>query len=84
MNSSLDATRAQLRRYLIPSAADGENDDGEHFPRSKVMRFAFNPRNRKLLIFSGSLLAMMASRMVGANRLGLVTDVLRSFARNRQ
>ncbi|MEO8313501.1 MAG: hypothetical protein ABI645_01790 [Pseudomonadota bacterium] len=84
MNESLDTTRAQLRRYLIPGAADTAGDSGDLFPRSKVMRFAFNPRNRHLLVFSGSVLAVLASRMVGANRLGMVTDVLRSFTRNKR
>ena len=81
MSESLDVTRAQLRRYLIPNAVDTQFDEGDHFPRSKVMRFAFNPRNRKLLVVSGSVLAVLASRVVGANRLGLVADVVRSFAR---
>ena len=82
MSGSLDETRAQLRRFLIPDAADTDLD-GDHFPRSKVMRFAFNPRNRHVLMFSGSVLAVLASRFVGANRLGLVADVVRSFVRRK-
>jgi hypothetical protein len=82
-NAPLDVTRAQLRRYLIPNAVDTPYDDGDHFPRSKVMRFAFNPRNRRLLVMSGSVLAVLASRVVGANRMGLVADVVRSFTRRK-
>jgi hypothetical protein len=81
--SDLDATRAQLRRYLAPDSASAVEDDGDHFPRSKVMRFAFNPRNRRLLMLSGSVLAVLASRVVGANRMGLVTEVIRTFARKK-
>jgi hypothetical protein len=84
MSESLDATRAQLRRYLIPGSAQTVDDDDDHFPRSKVMRFAFNPRNRRLLAVSGSVLAVLASRVVGANRLGVVTDVLRSLTRKNR
>ena len=83
MNESLDSTRAQLRRYLIPAAADTPEDEGDHFPRSKVMRFAFNPRNRPLLLLSGSVITVLASRMVGAGRLGLVADVFRSLTRSK-
>ena len=83
MNESLDTTRAQLRRYLLPQSPSVIDDDGDHFPRSKVMRFAFNPRNRRLLAISGSVLAVVASRVVGANRLGLVTDVIRSVTRKK-
>jgi hypothetical protein len=82
MNESMDATRAQLRRYLLPESVEPGQDD-DHFPRSKVMRFAFNPRNRRLLMLSGSVLAVVASRMVGGTRLGLVADVVRSFTRKK-
>lgn len=84
MNESFDSTRAQLRRYLIPAAADTAEDEGNHFPRSKVMRFAFNPRNRPLLLLSGSVITVLASRMVGANRLGIVADVFRSLTRSKR
>jgi hypothetical protein len=84
MSEPLDVTRAQLRRFLIPNAVDTQHDHGDHFPRSKVMRFAFNPRNRQLLVISGSVLAVLASRVVGANRLGVVADVVRSIARRRK
>ena len=83
MNESLEATRAQLRRYLIPSAPDAENVPDDQFPRSKVMRFAFNPRNKQVLAISGSVLAVVASRMVGS-RLGLVTDIWRSLKRRNR
>jgi hypothetical protein len=82
--SDLDVTRAQLRRYLIPQSEDLDGEDGSHFPRSKVMRFAFNPRNRRLLTVSGSVLALLASRAVGAGRVGMVADVIRSFARKKR
>lgn len=82
-SESLEATRAQLRRYLLPASPDTEQDPGDHFPRSKVMRFAFNPRNRKILVLSGSVLGVIASRLVGANSLGLVADVVRSFTRKK-
>lgn len=81
--SDLEATRAQLRRYLLPESPNTIGDDGDHFPRSKVMRFALNPRNRRVLAISGSVLAVVASRMVGANRVGMVADVIRSFTRRK-
>jgi hypothetical protein len=62
MSESLDVTRSQLRKYLIPDAQHEPHEqdaDGDHFPRSKVMRFVFNPRNRRLLMFSGSILAVL-------------------------
>jgi hypothetical protein len=83
MSESLEETRAQLRRFLIPAAPDTPNDEGDHFPRSKVMRFAFNPRNRKLLALSGTVLAVVVSRVVGANRLGMLTDVVRTFTKRK-
>jgi hypothetical protein len=83
-HESLDATRAQLRRFLIPEAQDTQFDQGDHFPRSKVMRFAFNPRNRQLLVLGGSVLTVLASRVVGVGRMGLVADVVRSFARRKK
>jgi hypothetical protein len=86
MSEPLNVTRMQLRRYLIPDASlspSGLDADGDHFPRSKVMRFAFNPRNRRLLAFSGSILAVLATRLVGAHPLGLVTGLARSFMRNK-
>lgn len=84
---SMDATRKQLRRYLLPEtveAADPESDlDGDFFPRSKVMRFAFNPRNRKLLMISGSVLAVLATRVIGPGKMGLVAELARSITRNK-
>jgi hypothetical protein len=82
--SELDVTRARLRRYLLPESADLDEDDGTHFPRSKVMRFALNPRNRRLLTVSGSVIALLASRAVGAGRVGMVANVIRSFARKKR
>ncbi|MEO6078399.1 MAG: hypothetical protein ABIQ86_01280 [Steroidobacteraceae bacterium] len=85
MSESMEVTRRQLRRYLLPAADNTieHDDDGDHFPRSKVMRFAFNPRNRRILMVSGSVLAVLVTRVVGVNRLGLVTDVARSFMRKK-
>jgi len=82
--SDFETTRAQLRRYLMPGAPDDLHVSEDQFPRSKVMRFAFNPRNRKVLALSGSMLAVAASRMVGANRLGLVSDLWHSFKRSKR
>jgi hypothetical protein len=83
MNESLEVTRMQLRRFLLPETVTEDQDDGAHFPRSKVMRFALNPRNRPLLMLSGSVLAVVASRMVGARKFGLVADVLRSITHRK-
>lgn len=84
MSDSMDTTRRQLRSYLLSGSADpaGQADD-DHFPRSKVMRFAFNPRNRKLLMLSGSVLAVVATRFAGTKRMGLVADIARSLARHK-
>jgi hypothetical protein len=86
MNEPLNETRRQLREYLLPdtSIPYGGDDDGDHFPRSKVMRFAFNPRNRRLLMFSGSILAVLATRIVGSNGLAMVRDLATSLTRNRK
>jgi hypothetical protein len=87
MSESLDVTRNRLRKYLIPEARTEAYEldaDGDHFPRSKVMRFAFNPRNRRLLMFSGSILAVLVTRVVGTNAIGVMTDIARSLARDRK
>ncbi len=85
MSASLDVTRAQLRRYLLPDAepADGMDEVADHFPRSKVMRFAFNPRSRRILMLSGPVLAVLAARLVGREKMGLVADLARFFTRNK-
>jgi hypothetical protein len=54
--------RDEAAQDIAPAKESGEEPheldaDGDHFPRSKVMRFALDPRNRNLLVFSGSLLA---------------------------
>jgi hypothetical protein len=87
VSDSFDVTRRQLRRHLLPEAGAEFPEildvDDDHFPRSKVMRFAFNPRNRRLLVISGSVLAVLATRVVGANGVGLVADIARSLTRNK-
>ncbi len=86
MSEPMDVTRRQLREYLIPATRvlrNGQDDDGDHFPRSKVMRFAFNPRNRRVLMFSGSVLAVLATRIVGTSGIGVVADIARSFTRRK-
>ncbi len=77
--------RAQLRRYLLPDVrqTDGMDEVADHFPRSKVMRFAFNPLNRQILMFSGSVLALLATRVVGREKLGLVAELARTFTRKK-
>lgn len=83
---SMDVTRKQLRKYLLPETVDPEDPeaDPDVFPRSKVMRFALSARNRKVLMLSGSVLAVVASRVIGANRLGMVADVARTFLRRNR
>jgi hypothetical protein len=86
MSNTLGTTRRQLRHYLIPasrSSLEG-GDDVDHFPRSKVMRFAFNPRNRKILLFSGSILGVVVSRMVGTGQLGMVAGLARSLLKGKR
>ncbi len=84
MNGSFDDTRTQLRRYLVPAQGHSAGgDEADEFPRSKVMRFAFNPRNRPLLIVTASVLGVLATRAFGAGRISLITDIARSFTRNR-
>jgi hypothetical protein len=85
MSESMDVTRRQLREYLIPAARlplGDQDDDGDHFPRSKLMRIAFNPGNRRLLMFSGSILAVLATRIVGPHGMDMVAGIARSFTRN--
>lgn len=80
----LDESRRRLRSFLIPGGADTDvTFDNDHFPRSKVMRFAFNPRNRQAILLAGSVLAVLATRAVGVNRIGVVTDIARSYSRFR-
>jgi hypothetical protein len=82
VSEPMDVTRRRLREYLIPATRvlnDDQDDDGDTFPRSKVMRFAFNPRNRRVLMFSGSVLAVLATRLVGSNGIGIVADLARSL-----
>lgn len=85
MSAPMDVTRAQLRRYLLPDVeqTDGMDEVADHFPRSKVMRFAFNPRNRHILMLSGSVLALLATRVVGKDKMGLVAELARTFTRNK-
>jgi hypothetical protein len=86
MSDSLDTTRRQLRGYLIPSSRsviEGNELGDDHFPRSKVMRFAFNPRNRRILMASGSVLGIVISRTVGAGRLGAVTAIARTLLKRK-
>ncbi|MEO6366526.1 MAG: hypothetical protein ABIP38_00910 [Steroidobacteraceae bacterium] len=86
MSQSLDESRRRLRSYLIPGGSgEGESPafDDDHFPRSKVMRFAVNPRNRRIVMLAGSVLAVLATRAVGTSRFGVVADIARSFSRFR-
>lgn len=86
MSTSLHESRRRLRSYLIPPGSDASGDDAvddNHFPRSKVMRFAVNPRNRQIVMLAGSVLAVLATRALGAGRFGIVADVARSFSRFR-
>ncbi len=86
MSNTLGTTRRQLRNYLIPASrgsGDGQ-DDVDHFPRSKLMRFAVNPRNRSVLLLAGSILGVVATRVVGTGKVGMVAGLARSLLkRNR-
>ncbi len=85
MSNTLGTTRRQLRNYLVPasgSSVEGD-DDLDSFPRSKVMRFAFAPRNRKILLFTGSILGVVVSRMVGTGQLGMVAGIARSLLKGK-
>ena len=81
--STLDESRRRLRSYLIPRGSDDSDPgfDDDHFPRSKVMRFAVDPRNRQVVMLAGSVLAVLATRVVGGSRFGIVADIARSFSR---
>jgi hypothetical protein len=84
MSQTLQESRRRLRSYLIPQGSADSGDasvDDDHFPRSKVMRFAVNPRNRQVVMLAGSVLAVLATRAVGASRFGIVADIARSFSR---
>ena len=86
MSESPAVTRERLRKYLIPDGPNGLNErdaDGDRFPRSKVMRFAFDPRNRRLLMFSGSILAVLVTRAFGTGKLSMAADLARAFTRNK-
>jgi hypothetical protein len=85
MSNTLGTTRRQLRNHLIPASRISSDSTGEadQFPRSKVMRFAFNPRNRKILLVTGSILGVVVSRIVGTGKLGLVTGIARSLLKSK-
>ena len=87
MSSSLEDSRRRLRSYLLPGSATdaaGIEFEDKHFPRSKVMRFAFNPRNRPLVKLAGSVIAVLATRAVGAGRLGTVAAIAQSISSFRK
>jgi len=74
---SLQRSREELRRVLLPRGPDMHIPPG-HFPRSAVMRFLFNPRQRKLgVLFVSALLLFLRRRGgKGVNWLGLVRPFL--------
>ena len=86
MSNTLGTTRRQLRNYLIPASQDSSDSPGDvdQFPRSKVMRFAFNPRNRKILLVSASILGVVVSRFVGTGKLGMVAGLARSLLKGKR
>jgi len=86
MSHPLDESRRRLRSYLIPGGSAAGEDvvfDDDHFPRSKVMRFAVNPRNRQIVMLAGSVLAVLATRAAGKGRFSVVADIARSFSQFR-
>ena len=57
--SSLDDTREQLRRLILPQPGHGEV---EEFPRSAVMRFLLDARKRQVAMAALSVGLMLLGR----------------------
>jgi hypothetical protein len=68
--TSLQESRARLREMLVPDPETGRIE-ADHFPRSAVMRFIFDPRGRRVAMTGLSLLMMLAGRKAVA-RTGLM------------
>ena len=65
---SLQRTREELRTVLMPRGPESRNPPG-HFPRSAVMQFFVNPRQRKFGMLALSAV-MLLVRRGGMARLG--------------
>jgi len=65
---SLQRSREELRAVLMPRGPESRNPPGQ-FPRSAVMRFMLNPRQRKLGMLALSAV-MLLVRRGGIARLG--------------
>jgi hypothetical protein len=61
---SLQRSREELRRVLLPRGPNPHRPPGE-FPRSAVMRFLFNPRQRKLGVTLVSAALLLIRRRDG-------------------
>jgi hypothetical protein len=75
---SLQHSREELRRILLPRGPDMHIPPGQ-FPRSGVMRFLLDPRQRKLgiMLFSALLLLLRGRGIKGGlNWLQLVKPFL--------
>lgn len=74
VEARLQHSRAQIRALLqLPDPATGQLDD-DVFPRSAVMRFALDPRRRRLAGTVLATLGMVAGRW-GAARGGIWPQV---------
>lgn len=80
----LGATRARLRDMLIPDPVSGRIES-DSFPRSAVMRLAFDSRARRVAVTGLSLLMMFAGgrrrrAVAKPARTSLLPQLLRSAA----
>jgi hypothetical protein len=73
----LQQSREQLRRLLLPRGPGAHMPPGQ-FPRSAVMQFLLNPRQRKLgvVLFSAVFLLLRRRKGASVNWLQLVQPLL--------
>ncbi|HXC59399.1 MAG TPA: hypothetical protein VN645_08780 [Steroidobacteraceae bacterium] len=66
---SLQRSREELRQVLMPRGPDSRNPPGQ-FPRSAVMQFLLNPRQRKVGMLALSALMLLVRRRGAIAQLG--------------
>jgi hypothetical protein len=79
MSSDISESRERLRSLLIEE--DGRSFDPvvDSFPRSKVMRFLFDPEIRKLLMAAGATAGLVLTRHPLFRHIGTVAMAARAI-----
>lgn len=75
VTARLSDSRARLRTLLLPDPETG-HIEADVFPRSKVMRFVFNKRSRRMAMTGVSMALMMAGQRHKARAARAVWPVL--------